>query len=163
MLLEQIDAINTNISKVARKKIQQQKQSSRTSHENENGDTEALGRVSNDINEMFGGTTSNPNFAWHWLLPWVPVRFPNKVTHDTIMGYTYDPNLDGNEPYNHNVNHSSTSSLKGLELSKNDIISNDQTSPLYSSDQRTGVMKRSAHNTNTDSMTEISDSATSMD
>lgn len=86
MLFEQIEAIKSNISKIARMKLKR-----------ENGDLNSnpeLARVSTEFNEIFGGTS--PSFAWHWLLP-IPVKFPPGM-YDQVMGYEWDSSFP-NEPY----------------------------------------------------------------
>uniref|UniRef100_A0A7S4HWD8 Palmitoyltransferase n=1 Tax=Odontella aurita TaxID=265563 RepID=A0A7S4HWD8_9STRA len=95
MLVEQIDAIRSNTSKIARMKMRAG-----------SADAAELGRVTTDFNEMFGGGPGwfsvgfegrgNANPAWHWFLP-LRVRFPDG-THDGIMGYEYDPSW-GQLPY----------------------------------------------------------------
>lgn len=84
MLIEQIDAVQSNTSKIARMKI-----------ESGRGDVTELRRVTSEFNEMFGGI-DGPNLSWHWLLP-LPVTFPDSM-RDVVMGYEYDPSF-GDEPY----------------------------------------------------------------
>mmetsp|Transcript_16553 Transcript_16553/g.18880 ORF Transcript_16553/g.18880 Transcript_16553/m.18880 type:complete len:553 (+) Transcript_16553:205-1863(+) len=74
MLFEQIDAIETNTSKIARLKM-------KMGH----ADAHEYARVGSDFNEMFGG--SHPNVALHWFLP-TQVKFPFGRT-DKVMGYEY--------------------------------------------------------------------------
>mmetsp|Transcript_31710 Transcript_31710/g.45041 ORF Transcript_31710/g.45041 Transcript_31710/m.45041 type:complete len:255 (-) Transcript_31710:882-1646(-) len=82
MLLDQIDAITSNTSKIARMKMKIGQ-----------GGTE-LERVSHDFNEMFGGDSPRP--AWHWFLP-LSVRFPSDM-EQVVLGYDWDPTYEG-EPF----------------------------------------------------------------
>jgi hypothetical protein len=76
MILEQIDTIRTGKGKIARMKQRV-------------GDTGTeLDTVTEEFNEMFGGTS--PNVAWHWFLP-IPVRYP-KHMKQVVLGYEYNPN-----------------------------------------------------------------------
>jgi hypothetical protein len=78
MMIEQIEAIQTNQGKIARMKMRVGQ-----------GGTE-LSRVTEEFNEMFGGTSNN--VSWHWLLP-LPVQFPSGM-HKVVMGYEWDPTFD---------------------------------------------------------------------
>ena len=72
------------------------------------GGTE-LQRVTEEFNEMFGG--SSPNVSWHWFVP-IPVQFPGSM-HKVVMGYEWDPTFDA-MPYQEDrsgVEMSSTSSV----------------------------------------------------
>jgi len=82
MLCDQIEAIRSNTSKIARMKIQ-----------GGQGGTE-LERVSQDFNEMFGG--SSPSISWHWFVP-SPVTFPTGM-ETKVIGYDWDPTF-GDEPF----------------------------------------------------------------
>jgi hypothetical protein len=62
MMVEQIEAIQTNQGKIARMKMRVGQ-----------GGTE-LSRVTEEFNEMFGG--NSPNVQWHWFVP-LPVQFPS--------------------------------------------------------------------------------------
>lgn len=73
MLLEQSEAISTNMSKIARMKTR----GGLVSHPNE------YAPVATEFNEIFGG--EHPTMSWHWILP-LPVRFPEWAM-DNIMGY----------------------------------------------------------------------------
>lgn len=79
MLFEQIDAIESNTSKIARMKLKM--------GQDTNGEYE---KVAKGFNEMFGigigGQGSN--VALHWFLP-TPVRFPDDVERDRVLGYEY--------------------------------------------------------------------------
>ena len=78
MMVEVVDAITSSRGKIARMKIRANR-----------GDAEELAPVGRDqFNEMFGGDTG-PNVAFHWFLPWIPVRFPGM--QDAVLGYEYDP------------------------------------------------------------------------
>jgi len=76
MLLEQTEAISTNMSKIARMKTR----AGMVSHPNE------YAPVTNEFNEVFGGT--HPSLSWHWLVP-LRVKFPEWAL-DNIMGYEWD-------------------------------------------------------------------------
>ncbi|CAB9527749.1 S-acyltransferase 13 [Seminavis robusta] len=78
MMIEQIEAIQTNQGKIARMKMRVGQ-----------GGTE-LTRVTEAFNEMFGGTS--PKASWHWFVP-LPVRFPTGM-HKVVMGYEWDPTFD---------------------------------------------------------------------
>lgn len=78
MLVEQIEAIQTNTSKIARMKMSVG-----------NAGTE-LSRVTEEFNEMFGG--DNNQVALHWLIP-TPVRFPNGMKK-VVLGYDWDETFD---------------------------------------------------------------------
>jgi len=80
MLLEQTEAISTNMSKIARMKTR----SGMVSHPNE------YAPVATEFNEVFGG--QHPGLAWHWLVP-LKVRFPEWAI-DNIMGYEWDVTFD---------------------------------------------------------------------
>ena len=86
MLTEQIDAINSGTSKIARMKLR----SGRATVE----EGQELTRTATSFNEFFGG--SSPNISWRWFVP-TPVRFPEGAS-STIMGYEYEPSW-GDEPY----------------------------------------------------------------
>jgi DHHC palmitoyltransferase len=78
MLIEQVEAIQTNQGKIARMKMKVGR-----------GGTE-LRRVTEQFNEMFGG--NSPNVAWHWFVP-LPVQFPGSM-HKVVLGYEWDPTFD---------------------------------------------------------------------
>eukprot|EP00545_Synedropsis_sp_CCMP1620_P013942 CAMPEP_0119006392 /NCGR_PEP_ID=MMETSP1176-20130426/2270_1 /TAXON_ID=265551 /ORGANISM="Synedropsis recta cf, Strain CCMP1620" /LENGTH=322 /DNA_ID=CAMNT_0006958301 /DNA_START=231 /DNA_END=1199 /DNA_ORIENTATION=- len=82
MLTEQIEAIESNQSKIARMKLKVGQ-----------GGTE-LERVSHDFNEMFGGNT--PHATWHWFLP-LSIKFPQSMDK-IVLGYEWDPTF-GDEPF----------------------------------------------------------------
>jgi len=83
MLPEQIDAIETNMSKIARMKRRQG-----------HADAHEYTRINQDFNEFFGG--SSPNISLHWFLP-LPVRFP-PGRKDRVLGFEYRDAWYG-EPY----------------------------------------------------------------
>jgi hypothetical protein len=85
MLVEQIEAIESNTSKIARMKLR-----------GGQGGSE-LERVSNDFNEMFGGTS--PETAWHWFVP-LTIKFPQEMDK-VVLGYEWDPTF-GDEPFSEN-------------------------------------------------------------
>jgi palmitoyltransferase ZDHHC3/7/25 len=85
MFWEQIEAIRSNRSKIARMKLSVGE-----------GGTE-LERVSHDFNEMFGGNT--PRVSWHWFLP-LDVKFPEGMIK-VVLGYEWDPTF-GEKPYQEN-------------------------------------------------------------
>jgi len=97
MLIEQIDAIQTNSSKIARMKMRVGQ-----------GGTE-LARVTEEFNEMFGGTSNA--VAWHWFLP-LEVRFPRGMKK-VVLGYEWDETFDA-VPYEEpSFNHGSTMTVGG--------------------------------------------------
>eukprot|EP00978_Attheya_sp_CCMP212_P009077 scaffold21373_cov57-Attheya_sp.AAC.1 len=101
-----MDAISTNVSKIARMKLERERErqllrrpnhdrnESNNNNNGDNGDDEAdqLGRVCRDVNEVFGGTS--PRIAWHWFCPWIPVTFVPHIERQ-ILGYD-EPNHHGN-------------------------------------------------------------------
>merc|ERR1711935_579359 len=78
MLAEQIEAIKTNTSKIARMKMS-------VGH----AGTE-LTRVTEEFNEMFGGDSNQ--VAIHWFLP-IPIEFPNGMKN-VVLGYDWDETFD---------------------------------------------------------------------
>uniref|UniRef100_A0A7S4RB24 Palmitoyltransferase n=1 Tax=Ditylum brightwellii TaxID=49249 RepID=A0A7S4RB24_9STRA len=83
MLIEQAEAISENTGKIAR----MQMRAGRAGNE--------LRRVTNQFNEMFGG--DSPHVALHWFVP-VPPKFPDDVSRDRVLGYTWDIGC-GDGPY----------------------------------------------------------------
>lgn len=75
MLIEQGEAVDTNMSKIARMKT---RAGLVTAGE--------YAPVAKEFNEVFGG--EHPTMSWHWFLP-LPVRFP-EWAKDNIMGYEWD-------------------------------------------------------------------------
>jgi hypothetical protein len=73
MLIEQSEAITTNMSKIARLKTR----GGLVSHPNE------YAPVATEFNEVFGG--EHLYMSWHWFIP-LPVHFPEWAI-DNIMGY----------------------------------------------------------------------------
>jgi hypothetical protein len=73
MLIEQSEAITTNMSKIARLKTR----GGLVTHPNE------YAPVATELNEVFGG--EHLNMSWHWFIP-LPVYFPEWAI-DNIMGY----------------------------------------------------------------------------
>jgi len=78
MFAEQIEAIKTNASKIARMKMSVGR-----------AGTE-LSRVTEEFNEMFGGVSNH--VAMHWLIP-IPIEFPNGMTK-IVLGYEWDETFD---------------------------------------------------------------------
>lgn len=78
MLFEQIEAISTNASKIARMKMRVGQ-----------AGTE-LARVTEEFNEMFGGNSND--VAWHWFLP-IEVEFPRGMKK-VVLGYEWDETFD---------------------------------------------------------------------
>eukprot|EP00934_Nitzschia_sp_Nitz4_P008364 Nitzschia sp. Nitz4//scaffold8_size234185//12266//13635//NITZ4_001230-RA/size234185-augustus-gene-0.254-mRNA-1//-1//CDS//3329559725//8354//frame0 len=78
MLLEQVETIQTNSSKIARMKMKVGQ-----------AGTE-LARVTEEFNEMFGGTTNQ--VSWHWFLP-TQVEFPRGM-RKVVLGYEWDETFD---------------------------------------------------------------------
>ena len=75
MLIEQGEAVDTNMSKIARMKTRAGLVSA--------GE---YAPVAKEFNEIFGG--EHPTMSWHWFLP-LPVRFP-EWAKDNIMGYEWN-------------------------------------------------------------------------
>ncbi len=78
MFVEQLEAIQTNISKIARMQMSVGR-----------GGTE-LHRVTEEFNEMFGGESNQ--LSWHWFLP-IPIEFPNGMKK-VVLGYEWDESFD---------------------------------------------------------------------
>mmetsp|Transcript_23323 Transcript_23323/g.55156 ORF Transcript_23323/g.55156 Transcript_23323/m.55156 type:complete len:392 (+) Transcript_23323:239-1414(+) len=78
MLSEQVEAIKTNTSKIARMKMSVG-----------NAGTE-LSRVTEEFNEMFGGDSNR--VAIHWFLP-LPVEYPNGMKK-VVLGYDWDETFE---------------------------------------------------------------------
>jgi len=78
MFFEQLEAIQTNISKIARMQMSVGR-----------GGTE-LNRVTEEFNEMFGGESNQ--LSWHWFLP-IPIEFPNGMKK-VVLGYEWDESFD---------------------------------------------------------------------
>jgi multidrug efflux pump subunit AcrB len=78
MLVEQLEAIETNASKIARMKMRVGQ-----------AGTE-LSRVTEEFNEMFGG--QDKKVVWHWFLP-LPVDFPRGM-RKVVLGYEWDETFD---------------------------------------------------------------------
>jgi len=78
MLIDQVEAIETNTSKIARMKMSVGQ-----------AGTE-LSRVTEEFNEMFGGETKE--VGWHWFLP-LPVEFPAGM-EKVVLGYEWDETFD---------------------------------------------------------------------
>ena len=83
MLLEQGEAVDTNMSKIARMKTRAGMA----------GPGE-YAPVATEFNEVFGG--EHPTMSWHWFLP-LPVKFP-EWARDRVMGYEWDLTYDP-DPY----------------------------------------------------------------
>ena len=78
MMVEQVDAIQTNASKIARMKMSVGQ-----------AGTE-LRRVTEEFNEMFGGEDNK--VTWHWFMP-LPVEFPRGMGK-VVLGYEWDETFD---------------------------------------------------------------------
>lgn len=78
MLFDQVDAIESNQSKIARMKVRQGQ------------DLGEYEKVADGYNEMFGvGIGSQgAHVGLHWFLP-TPVRFPDDREKDRVMGYEF--------------------------------------------------------------------------
>lgn len=83
MLLEQGEAVDTNMSKIARMKMR--------SGMAQPGE---YAPVATEFNEVFGG--EHPTISWHWFLP-LPVRFP-EWARENVLGYEWDLTFDST-PY----------------------------------------------------------------
>ena len=99
MLLEQTEAISTNMSKIARMKTR----AGMVAHPNE------YAPVATEFNEVFGG--EHPSLSWHWLLP-LSVKYPEWAI-DNIMGYEWDPTFDP-MPYQEPVDTDNDSTASGV-------------------------------------------------
>jgi len=104
MLCEQIEPIQSNISKIARMKMIRGE------------GAEEFSRVTSEFNEMFGGTS--PNMALHWFLP-LSVRFPDENSMMKVMGYEYRHEWNG-EIYTEPSSPDSSSGKDRLVVSEGD-------------------------------------------
>lgn len=120
MLLEQTEAIHTNMSKIARMKTR----AGMVSHPNE------YAPVATEFNEVFGG--EHPSLSFHWLLP-LKVKFPEWAL-DNIMGYEWDVTFDAS-PYQENTDGESSSYASSLSH----IYSADGTTSEYESGMSAGT------------------------
>lgn len=113
MLCEQIEAIETNASKIARMKMRVGQ-----------AGTE-LARVTEEFNEMFGGSSNK--VAWHWFLPFA-VEFPRGMKK-VVLGYEWDETFDS-VPYEESTtNHeSSVMSVGGAHSTDEELGSLELTS-----------------------------------
>jgi hypothetical protein len=108
MFVEQIEAIKTNASKIARMKMSVGL-----------GGTE-LQRVTEEFNEMFGGDSNR--VALHWFIP-TPIEFPQGMKK-AVLGYDWDETFDA-LPYQENgdVETGSTRSAAGTNLELTSVSS----------------------------------------
>lgn len=97
---EQLEAIETGKSKIARMKMRVGQSGTEFS------------AVTEGFNEMFGGTS--PRVQWHWFLP-RPVQYPRGMKK-VVLGYDWDPSK--HTPYQEED--VSSSSNAGLNLSDDD-------------------------------------------
>jgi DHHC palmitoyltransferase len=127
MILEQIDTIRTGKGKIARMK-QRVGASGCTEYET----------VTEEFNEMFGGTS--PNLAWHWFVP-IQVRYPKKMKQ-VVLGYEF--NLNTCNPCAPYGMESATTTTTTSDI----VVSNgcDESIPLSRS---------SSMNNNDDTMTDV--------
>lgn len=138
MMVEQIDAIESNQSKIARMKLKVGQ-----------GGTE-LERVSHDFNEMFGGNSPHP--TWHWFLP-LSVKFPSGM-EKVVMGYEWDPTF-GDEPFQENdlvaaiKGEPKTTAEDALDLEAGGSSINDTASEMSDTPSLTESPNNSLHSTGT--------------
>ena len=85
MLIEQSEAITTNVSKIARMKTR----GGLVAHPNE------YAPVATEFNEVFGG--EHTGMSCHWFVP-LPVHFPEWAI-DNIMGYEEPPSGGEDDEY----------------------------------------------------------------
>jgi len=107
MIYEQIEAIQSNTSKIARMKM------------NMGEGAEEFTRVTSEFNEIFGGTS--PNVALHWFLP-TSVRFPDNMNTMKVMGYEYRDEWNG-EIYSETQSSLGSSSGKASSSGNSLVIS----------------------------------------
>jgi len=120
MMAEQMEAIQTNQGKIARMKMRVGQ-----------GGTE-LRRVTDEFNEMFGGTS--PNVAWHWFVP-LPVQFPGSY-HKLVLGYEWDPTFDA-MPYREDETTNSSNAITADESAGPDT--EPETNSMEALDVETGL------------------------
>lgn len=100
MLVEQIEAITTNQGKIARMKMKVGQSGTE------------FNRVTDQFNEMFGGTS--PYVAWHWFIP-IPVQFPASYKK-IVLGYEWDETCDPvpyPDPDSNDVSPTSSTTMTG--------------------------------------------------
>lgn len=131
MLAEQIEAIKTNTSKIARMKMSVGQ-----------AGTE-LSRVTEEFNEMFGGNSNQ--VALHWFLP-IPIEFPNGM-EKVVLGYEWDETFDLT-PYqepNRDVETGSVDSTTCTRIELTTVPSNGgQTAGDVKSSDRPKLVKRNS-------------------
>lgn len=114
MIYEQVEAIQSNTSKIARMKISMGE------------GREEFTRATSDFNEMFGGTS--PNVALHWFLP-TSVWFPNNMSMKKVMGYEYKDEWNGEiyrEPQSSSESLSGNASSLGRSLDISECDANEE-------------------------------------
>jgi len=96
---EQLEAIKSGKGKIARMKL-------RAGHVGSDYE-----RVTEEFNQLFGGTSPHP--AWHWFVP-IPVQFPRGMKK-VILGYEWDESMSGG-PYQEDDEDSSDESGSEQEM-----------------------------------------------
>mmetsp|Transcript_771 Transcript_771/g.1248 ORF Transcript_771/g.1248 Transcript_771/m.1248 type:complete len:178 (+) Transcript_771:27-560(+) len=111
MLIEQGEAVDTNMSKIARMKT-------RAGLSN----ADEYRPVATEFNEVFGG--EHPTLSWHWFLP-LPVRFP-EWARDNVLGYEYNstfPPVPYQEPSDDTDTESAASRGSSVSLGRLSVTS----------------------------------------
>lgn len=143
MLFEQIDAIKTNTSKIARMKMS-------VGH----AGTE-LRRVTEEFNEMFGGDSNE--VALHWFLP-TRVEFPDGMKK-VVLGYDWDETFDA-VPYQEpgdiesgSISNSNDTMSRRIEMTSvpsSAASSSNVSSTIASSSDRPKLVKRNSRDLSRD-------------
>ena len=109
MLVEQIEAIKTNASKIARMKMRVGQ-----------AGTE-LSRVTEEFNEMFGGDSNQ--VAPHWFIP-IPIEFPNGMKK-AVLGFEWDETFDAapyQEPNSGDIETGASNSSPGSKIELTTVL-----------------------------------------
>jgi len=132
MLFEQLDSIESGVSKIARMKMRIGK-----------GGSE-LARVAEDFNEMFGGNSSS--ISAHWFSPFIPVKFPEEKNNN-VMGYEWCEEW-GREVYNeaiHNHLNLPSDQIESCSIvsdANEKVVSDLENSGITMTKNKEGTMKK---------------------
>jgi len=97
MLFEQLEAIQTNTGKIARMKMRVGAAGSAEYRP-----------VTEEFNEMFGGTSPRP--TWHWFIP-TKITFPRSMK-TVLLGYEWDESFEALPYEEPNITHNSNNANK---------------------------------------------------
>ena len=126
MFLEQIEAIKTNTSKIARMKMSVG-----------NAGTE-LSRVTEEFNEMFGGDSNR--ISMHWFIP-TPIEFPNGMKK-VVLGYDWDETFDAvpyQEPNSGDVETGPSNSVTNSKIELTSVPRTASSKASHTSNEGNGI------------------------